>query len=150
MYALGMKIIRRFYAVWDTRKTIKSAVVLGLTYVGILGALALSQSPSKAHAASILLTDMQPTNLTLSAEQTKWLKNKRILRVVTKADWRPIEVTSASGAFTGISGDYLRILTTKLGLSVEITQYASNAAAIAALNSGKADICHRLPKPQSA
>ena len=143
-----MKIIRRFYAVWNTRKTIKSAVVLGLTYVGILGALALSQS--KAHAASILLTDMQPTNLTLSAKQTKWLKNKRILRVATKADWRPIEVTSASGAFTGISGDYLRILTTKVGLSVEITQYASNAEAIAALNIGKADICHRLPKPQSA
>ncbi len=97
-----------------------------------------------AHAASILMTDAQSVALALTAEQTSWLKKKRVLRVATKADWRPIDVTSTNGAYTGISGDYLRILTAKLGLSIEVTPYANNADAIAALNSGRADILPSL------
>ena len=137
-----MKIIRRFYATCATRKTIKSAHGFGAVFLFVLSTLIAL--PPTAHAASILLTDAQPLSLVLTAEQTKWLKNKKVLRVATKADWRPIDVTSGGGSFTGISGDYLRILTAKLGINVEVTQYPSNAEAIAALKSGKADILPSL------
>ncbi len=142
MYALRMKIIRRFYADSAPRKFLKRAFCHLKSGLIVLAALAAFSN--LAQAASIVMTDAEPATLALTAEQTTWLKNKRVLRIATKADWRPIDVTSASGAFTGISGDYLRLLTTKLGLVVEITQYPSNADAIAAINAGKADILPSL------
>ena len=107
----------------------------------VLASIAVSKP---AVAASILMTDRQPTPLALTAEQITWLKSKRVLKVATKADWHPIDVSYNSGTYTGISGDYLRLLSAKLGLAIEVTQYSSNDEAIAAVVSGKADILPSL------
>ncbi len=142
MYALDMKTIRRFYADFASRKYLRRALTCKMAKLFSLMMLCIMTV--NASAASILITDVQPAPLMLTAEQTAWLKSKRVLRVATKAEWKPIDVMSSGGAFTGISGDYLRIIAAKLGLSLEVTQYRNNAEAIAALTSGQADILPSL------
>jgi two-component system, NarL family, sensor histidine kinase EvgS len=98
-----------------------------------------------AQAATVLLlTDPVPRPVSLSPAEKAFLASRPALRVAIKPEWAPIDTMSVGGVYGGISGDYLRLLASRLSVRLEVTQYASNTEAINALKSGRADIIPSL------
>lgn len=62
------------------------------------------------HAAPVLLT----------AEERSWLKQHRSLRVGVDPAWPPYEFVDAMGRYSGIAADYVRLIASRLGLTLEV------------------------------
>lgn len=70
----------------------------------------------------------------LDDSQWRWLGLKRELKVATWApDNPPFDIVPDSGLYEGIYADYIRLITSNLGLHVKVLRYASRKKAIEAL-----------------
>ncbi|MEW8147553.1 MAG: transporter substrate-binding domain-containing protein, partial [Candidatus Thiodiazotropha endolucinida] len=56
----------------------------------------------------------------LSTEELAWLRDHKKIRVGGETDWAPYAFVDDSGRFAGIAQDYLKIITEKLGIELEI------------------------------
>lgn len=119
-------------------------IVLQMAALLACGVVLLSGAARAAGA--LLLTEPRPTPVSLTVAEKNYLEANPKIRVAIKPEWAPIDTMSAGGVYAGISGDYLRLLTSRLGIQIEVTQYDSNSAAIEALKSGRADMIPSLAK----
>jgi signal transduction histidine kinase/ABC-type amino acid transport substrate-binding protein/FixJ family two-component response regulator len=64
-------------------------------------------------------------SIKLSAEEDSWLENHRTFRVGVGIAWPPFQYVE-NGEFKGIAGDYIRILSERLGIRMEIVSNVSS------------------------
>jgi two-component system sensor histidine kinase EvgS len=58
--------------------------------------------------------------LTLTQEEQHWIKNHPIIKVGGGPDWAPFDFINSKGKYTGISNDYLQLLSQKTGLKFQV------------------------------
>lgn len=75
----------------------------------------------------------------LTAEEEKYLKNKKELRVCSDPNWMPLEAIK-DGKLTGISADYLSMLKSKIHIPVVLVSTSSWDESIAYIKNRKCDI----------
>ena len=82
-----------------------------------------------------------PNRFELDDPAWRWLGQKQVINV---AVWRPsippLDMFTEEGRYEGITADYVLLISQYLGLRVNVHEYPSREAAIAALNSGAADL----------
>ncbi|EML5381006.1 MULTISPECIES: response regulator [Enterobacter] len=82
-----------------------------------------------------------PNRFHLDDPAWRWLGEKQVINV---AVWRPsippLDIFTEEGRYEGITADYLLLISQYLGLRVSVHEYPNREAAIAALNSGAADL----------
>lgn len=77
----------------------------------------------------------------LPVEDWTWLKDKRHLVLgVSPGATAPFELNTDSGDYEGLIADYAKLLGELLSVRVDVRQFASREAAIAALTQGQADL----------
>lgn len=76
----------------------------------------------------------------LDDSEWRWLGLKRELKVATWApDNPPFDIVTDSGLYEGIYADYIRLITSNLGLHVRVLRYPSREKAIEALKRKEVD-----------
>ena len=79
--------------------------------------------------------------IALSAEDRRWLWDRRVLRLgVGQPDYPPFDMTSSGRDYEGITADYVRLIAELLNLQVTVQRYPSRALAIEALQRGEIDL----------
>ena len=79
----------------------------------------------------------------LSAKERAWIKNHPIITVGGGPDWAPFDFVNAQGRYTGISHDYLMLISQKTGLKFDIIvdKWAHNLQKI---KEQKIDLLHAI------
>ncbi|WP_130907821.1 transporter substrate-binding domain-containing protein [Pseudomonas sp. Sample_16] len=78
--------------------------------------------------------------LELSADDLTWLQTRRVIRLgVSEHDYGPLSILRKH-KLKGLMADYLSIITSSLGLTVEIQTYPDGQSALQALRAGKVDV----------
>ncbi|ARU89874.1 response regulator [Pseudomonas sp. M30-35] len=89
----------------------------------------------------LLCFSVQAAQVPLSDEDQAWIKANPIIRVGVERDsWAPFDVIDEQGEYTGLSGEYLQLLSKRLGMGVEVVLFDSWDAAVAALRADKVDL----------
>ncbi|WP_422418662.1 transporter substrate-binding domain-containing protein [Pseudomonas sp. GZD-222] len=79
--------------------------------------------------------------LTLSAQDSAWLKNKHHLLLGTTApDYPPFDINVSNSDYEGLTADYAGLISELLGIPITVRRFADRAQAIAALHAGKIDL----------
>ncbi len=113
------------------------SIVLMLLLLGVPHPLYAIQSPSLTLPPSF--TKLAP--LDLDPREADWVKTHPTLRVgVPLSNNEPIDITSNRNRYTGISADYLSLLSQRLGVSFEIVGFSDRDKAIDAIKRGDIDI----------
>jgi two-component system, NarL family, sensor histidine kinase EvgS len=124
---------------------LSASALLPLLPLLLMLAMFIGMGTQTAFAGGVLiLTEATPRAVSLTPAEIAYIKANPKLRVATKPDWAPIDRWRNDGVYTGLSGDYLRLIASRLGMTIEATQYDNNNAAIAALKAGNADIIPSL------
>ncbi|MBV6826373.1 ATP-binding protein [Pseudomonas sp. PD9R] len=112
----------------------------------LLGVLMLLSFPASAEPLSLLSRAADSSvSLTLNAEQRQWLAHKAVLRVgVYLPDRPPLDMTANQKDYEGLSADYLDVLARALGVRLQVTRYASQEQALAALQQREVDLIPRI------
>ncbi|MGE8066638.1 ATP-binding protein [Pseudomonas sp. NPDC089569] len=113
----------------------------------MLGALALSTTLTTRAESLTLLSRAGDTEveLTLSAQQRQWLKEKATLRVgVYLPDRPPLDMTVNQNDYEGLCADYLDILARTLGVRLQIEHFATQQQALTALRNADIDLVPRI------
>ncbi|MDG2526931.1 transporter substrate-binding domain-containing protein [Stenotrophomonas sp. HITSZ_GD] len=76
----------------------------------------------------------------LSTRERQWLSTLPVLRVAYDPDWVPLTVRGSDGAMSGILGDYLQQMQSRLGLRLQAVPARNWREARALIAAGKADI----------
>jgi len=83
--------------------------------------------------------------VTLNAAQRQWLNHKAVLRVgVYLPDRPPLDITANQKDYEGLSADYLDVVARGLGVRLQVSRYASQEQALAALSQGEVDLVPRI------
>ncbi|HKX93064.1 MAG TPA: transporter substrate-binding domain-containing protein [Methylibium sp.] len=95
-----------------------------------------------ATAGAALAQGAQPDSnpVRLSADERRWLAEHPVIRVATKTEWAPIDLYTYEGQFRGLSGDYLGLIASRLGVRFEYHASATMAESLDALRAGRADL----------
>ncbi|MFZ2658518.1 MAG: transporter substrate-binding domain-containing protein [Victivallales bacterium] len=93
-------------------------IAVALTFIAgavtiCMGTVAHGVEPVIAHA---------PSGLSLTDEEKAWLKTAPVIRVGVDPAWQPVEYLDEKGELKGISSDYLKIVSQKLGLRFEVVR----------------------------
>ena len=89
-------------------------------------------------------------NFLTPAEQA-WLTSHPVIRVAPDLDWSPYEWVDSKGKHRGISADYLKIISNKLGIRFEIIQYPQWSEALDKVRSRDVDLLSAVvPTPGRA
>lgn len=59
-------------------------------------------------------------SIVLTAAEQEWLRAHPSIRIGVDLDWKPVEFVDAEGRHSGMSGDYVALLSRRLGLTMEI------------------------------
>ncbi|WP_159874856.1 transporter substrate-binding domain-containing protein [Aquitalea denitrificans] len=81
-----------------------------------------------------------PGNLSLTVEDEQWLQSRPSLRLGVARDLPPLDISSPSGTFQGVSADVFGYLTRTLKLKPQVLHYASRQQALEALARGEIDL----------
>jgi len=83
------------------------------------------------------------TNQILNAKEKEWIKTHPPVRVGGGPDWAPFDFIGLDGKYTGISNDYLKLITEKTGLKFDviIDKWSNNLKKI---KNGKIDLLHAV------
>ena len=84
-----------------------------------------------------------PTVEFLSPKEIQWIKTHPPIRVGGGPDWAPFDFIDLNGKYTGISNDYLNLITKKTGLkfNVIVDKWSNNLIKI---KNGKLDLLHAV------
>ncbi len=63
--------------------------------------------------------------ISLAPEEKAWLNDHPVIRVASDQNWAPMEFLNDDGRFSGISVDYLKRVSTMLGVEFQFTSQAS-------------------------
>lgn len=111
--------------------------------IAFLMFMSLNFSCARAYETSILTHTSRTTLHKIDTDnvQQAWLTDKKTLRVgVYKSDNPPYDVFSPPREYEGISADYLGLVSSQLGLSVEMYTYPDRETLWLALQNGDIDI----------
>ena len=79
--------------------------------------------------------------LRLDSTQQQWLATQGVLRVgIVMGDYEPVDITSDTNHYQGLSADYLSIVRDRLAVPVDVKGYGTRAQAVAELLAGNIDI----------
>lgn len=81
--------------------------------------------------------DNQPE---FTPEEKAWLAEHPIIRMGVEENFPPYEFLDEQGAFTGISADYRAIISSKLGIQLEVQQYSDFSRVRAAIQRKDLDL----------
>ncbi|NRB39148.1 MAG: transporter substrate-binding domain-containing protein [Pseudomonadales bacterium] len=76
----------------------------------------------------------------LSVEEKRWLARHPVLKVAPDPDFPPLEFIDEQGNYQGLVADYMRLLTQRLGMQLQVIKKNSWQDAVAAVKNGEADI----------
>ncbi len=99
-----------------------------------------------SHALYSLPFNMEPPfvavdPLELSVADRQWLDKQAVLKVgIATVDYEPIDVASDRNLYQGISADYLALISSKLGIRMQVVGFAKPDDAINAVRNGVIDI----------
>ncbi|MFS0826440.1 transporter substrate-binding domain-containing protein [Pseudomonas phoenicis] len=121
-----------------------SKFVAGMLVVVVLSAL-VSYAMGAAHTTHsyMLLSraSTQATDLPLTPIQRQWIDSRQRLVVGTTApDNPPFDITLGGREYQGLTADYIGLISSALGLPVEILRLPTRQAAIEALKRGQIDL----------
>lgn len=102
-------------AFFEKKKGVISILLIaGIIFV-ILSALLLYGIPGMPVPA-------QNTTIPLTTEEQHWIADHQYITVCPDPDFPPFEFYDASGAYTGITSDYLQLIAKKTGLEIRDTR----------------------------
>ncbi|MCG8618603.1 MAG: transporter substrate-binding domain-containing protein, partial [Desulfobacterales bacterium] len=81
----------------------------------------------------------QMRTISLSPEETTYLREKQTLNLCIDPDWLPLEAT-VDGQYTGMSADYIRILEKAVGLPIRVYPTATWQESLDMGKTGKCDL----------
>ena len=67
-------------------------------------------------------TAAESTGIVLTEEEQAWLSAHPIIRLGVDPAWAPIDFVDPSGRHQGIADDYLRLLSQRLGITIELVE----------------------------
>lgn len=123
-----------------------SRILLLLLLLGT-GVSHASPHPDEAGTSLELVGSPQPVlhSTQLSPAEWAWLRRKETLVLGTFGpDFPPFRLGAESGEFTGITADYLTIISRELGVKIEVRLYDTVEQAAEALKSGAVDMLTTL------
>ncbi|SNS28708.1 response regulator [Pseudomonas segetis] len=89
----------------------------------------------------LLCVSVQAAQVPLSEEDRAWVKAHPVIRVGVERDgWAPFDVIDKQGGYTGLSGEYLQLISRRLGMRVEVVPFDNWDAALVALRTDKVDV----------
>lgn len=88
--------------------------------------------------------DSSSYKFTLSQKERDWLKERGVLKIGIDNAWEPIEYVDESGAYQGISSDYMAYIKAKLDLRLDIVKELSWSEIVAAAKKQEIDILPAL------
>jgi len=84
---------------------------------------------------------VQLAPIPLSSAEKQWLQQHGTIRVgVSLADHEPIDITSDRNRYQGVSADYLSLVGSRLGVSLQVLGFAQRSEAVQALKDGEIDL----------
>lgn len=86
------------------------------------------------------ITRHELPKIELTGEELNWLATHRTLRVAPDPDYPPLEFFDEHGRYQGMVADYLRLITERLGVRLDVVRTDSWPQAIEALRNGDADL----------
>ena len=90
--------------------------------------------------APIAVTQQYSKPLTLSDGEKRWLSEHKTIRLGIDHTFEPIEFIDGQGNYAGIAADYVKLLTERLGISVQVVADINRGQAFALAKKGKIDI----------
>ncbi len=97
----------------------------------LISTIGIFSTPLYARAESTLL---------LSLEEKQWLKAHREIRLAIDPDFAPVEFLDDQGNYSGISADYVELLTRKLGINIRVVSGLTWSQALIRAKKGEIDI----------
>ena len=94
---------------------------------------------NKWFGVNILSKDEKNNKIKLSEDEQSYLKNKKELTVCVKKGWLPYE-SFENGKFIGISADFLKIYSLKLGIPLKIIVSQNQTESLKLIYNSKCDI----------
>lgn len=99
---------------------------------------------ASAHAYQVVrlapMVNIPQLDIALSADDKRWLKARRVLRIgIDATSYEPLELLHGL-ALKGITADYLAIVGSNLRVDLEVQLYRDRSAALVALRTGEIDI----------
>ena len=112
------------------------ALSVGLGVAVVQGAVAAQSLPF-----NLVQPFVQLKPLPLSEAEQRWLQGHGTLKVgVSLADHEPIDITGDRNRYQGVSADYLALVGSRLGITVQILGFAQRSEAVQALKDGEIDL----------
>lgn len=90
--------------------------------------------------ASTDVTSKEATSLILSDSEKHWLSEHKTIRLGIDPRFEPIEFIDEHGEYAGIAADYVKMLTERLGISVQVVSDINRGQALELAKKGKIDI----------
>ncbi len=104
----------------------------GIVCLGIIliAGLASCASPRPAslpdlEVSTLTSPGVQDLQLVLTPEEKAWLAKHPTIRMGVERNYPPYEFTDNQGNFTGISADYRNLVSKRLGLEIQVEQFAN-------------------------
>lgn len=82
----------------------------------------------------------EKNSIMLTDEETNWIKNHKILRLVYCSKSAPIEFINSYGVYCGISADYVALISKKIGINFDLIKAKNWTDALRAIKMKRADV----------
>jgi len=84
----------------------------------------------------------------LTSYEKNWLKTNRIFSVGIDQNWFPFEFVDSKGAFSGVSAEYIELISKNLSVEINPAYDLNWAQAFSAINAGKIDIISAIVRTE--
>lgn len=90
--------------------------------------------------APIVVRQQKSKSLILSDSQKRWLSEHKTIRLGIDPTFEPIEFIDDQGNYSGIAADYVKLLSERLGISVQVASNLKRGQALELAKKGEIDI----------
>ncbi|MCF8127650.1 MAG: transporter substrate-binding domain-containing protein [Deltaproteobacteria bacterium] len=80
------------------------------------------------------------TSLNLTSEERAWLRDHPFLNLGYDTDWPPVEYVDKQGRFVGMSADFMKTLSSLMGITIKPTKRESWQTTLEAVKAGSLDV----------
>ena len=88
------------------------------------------------------------SNISFTKEEKKYLKNKKVITMCLDPDWEPFEKLDKNDKHVGIAADLIRLISSKLGVEIQVVPTKNWDESIAFSKEKKCDILSFLNETQ--
>lgn len=88
----------------------------------------------------IVVTQQESKSLMLSNSEKRWLSEHKTIRLGIDPKFEPIEFIDKQGSYSGIAADYVKLLSDRLGISVQVVSDLKRGQALELAKNGEIDI----------